>query len=173
MIGWLLFGACLIAVLAFSQTTDKAGYASAADLVYPLPGNPVSLVQVEERSHNLASGASAVEVINSKVYRDSSGRLRVDSDSRFASHQSASARTSLIDPVTGSRAVLLSDLKIAYRILGPKGGENGFALGLSGMGEGLPSSHKWDTKTENLGKRTFYGIECDGTLITQTADPPW
>lgn len=58
--------------------------------------------------------------------------------------------------------------KIAYRISTPKTGENGFAYGIGGMGEGLPPGD-WRASTEKLGQRIIDGIELEGQLVTQTS----
>src|SRR5438105_12094356 len=76
-------------------TTARPG---PADLVLPLPGSPISVEQLEERTHTLADGTSTVESTTVKVYRDSSGRLRIELPTSVV----------LIDPVTGSRINLLT-----------------------------------------------------------------
>lgn len=58
--------------------------------------------------------------------------------------------------------------KVAYRMVGPKLGENGFALGFGGIGEALPPV-AWTTTTEKLGHRTMHDNEFEGTRIVQTA----
>jgi len=173
MSGWLVFaGLLLFPMLALALTYDIPTHTAAAGLVDSLPGTPLSLEQVEERSHRLASGQSALEIITSKVYRHSSGKWRVDSESRIISGQSSTSdsRTLLIDPSTGSRVVLLSSEKTAYRVFGPKAGEKGFMKGGAGIGGTLPSGHRWTNTTEALGKRTIEGIEFQGRRVVLSAE---
>jgi len=49
----------------------------------------------------------------------------------------------------------------------PQGSEGRFAF--LGIGDEKASLHKWVAKSENLGKRTFDGVELDGTRIVQAA----
>jgi hypothetical protein len=56
----------------------------------------------------------------------------------------------------------------ARGIVGPKAGENGFAYGVGGLGEGLPPG-AWSVNTEKLGRRTIDRIEVEGELVTQTS----
>jgi hypothetical protein len=165
---WLVCGVTLFAVLASAQTKDIVPAKSGpADLVPPRPGVPLSLEQVEERSYEGAG--STAEIIKSNVYRDSSGRLRIEPEARDGSGDPSSHAT-LIDPFAGTRIILLPTAKTAYRVLGPKGDEGGFALGLGGMGEGLEPPHKWSTRTENLGTRIIEGAVFEGTRIIEVAE---
>jgi hypothetical protein len=171
---WLMCGVALLAMVTSarnSETTESWPHSSAADLVLPLSGVPLSLDQVEERKHKFDGGTSVVEVIRSKVYRDSLGRLRIDSESQRGSGQSFTTLATIIDPPAGLKIVIVKDMRVAYRIVGPKAGESGFALGLSGLGEGLPSSHEWKTTMQSLGKRTIEGAEFEGTRIVQASEP--
>ncbi len=167
MIVWLTFGVALFATLVSAQTAPNPANSGAAPLVLPRPGVPASLEQTEERSRKIEDGTSTVEVVTSEVYRDSAGRVRVQSDIR-GSGRSPTPYVDLVDPVAGSRVVLLSTQKIAYRVPLPKSTEGRFAfLGIGGVAE---SSHKWSARTENAGKRTIEGIECEGTRIIETAE---
>ncbi|MFZ3213601.1 MAG: hypothetical protein WA188_19010 [Terriglobales bacterium] len=167
MIVWLTFGVALFAALVSAQTAHNPANSGAAPLVLPRPGIPASLEQTEERSRQLEDGTATVEVVKSEVYRDSAGRVRVQSDIRGSGH-SPTPYIDLVDPVAGSRIILLSTEKIAYRVPLPKSTEDRFAfLGIGGVAE---SSHKWSAKTENAGKRTIEGIEYEGTRIIQTAE---
>jgi hypothetical protein len=173
MTTWLTCGVALLAMVTSalnSETPESSPHSSAADLVLPLSGFPLSVDQIEERTHLLDSGSSVFEVIRSKVYRDSLGKLRIDSETQRDSDQSRTFIETIIDPSTGVKVVMLRDMRVAYRILGPKAGESGFAVGLSGIGEGVPSSRDWKTTKENLGKRTIEGVDFEGTRIRQAAD---
>jgi hypothetical protein len=75
----------------------------------------------------------------------------------------------LLDPRTDSRVVCFASKKVAYRTVGPKLGENGFAVGFAGVGEGLPGG-AWTATTQRLGHRSMDGGEFEGTRIVQRAD---
>jgi len=160
----LLSGIAVLALAAFGQDLAAPARPPAAELVQSVRGISILLEQEEERYQ---SGNSAVEVTNSKVYRDSSGRVRIDTNSQHNPHQPPTSVP--VDPNSGLRVVLLNDTKTAYRIAGPRAGENGFALGRSGIGDALPPGN-WHTTTEPLGKRIIEGIEFEGTRIIQSLE---
>lgn len=164
MIAWLTLSVVFIAVLASAQTVPATS--GAALFVLPRPGVPISLEQIEERSRN---GAASAE-IKSQVYRDSAGRLRIEAEVRDGSGRSSIRYADLIDPVAGSRVVLLITEKVGYRTPFPKSDQG--RLALLGIGESSrDSSRKWgDARTEVVGKRTIQGIEFEGTRIIRTAE---
>jgi hypothetical protein len=150
------------------QPTDTAR-AGAPDLVWPLAGSPLSVNQVEERVNSAPNQTPTVEITNRKIYRDSAGRLRIETVDKDSGETQG---VSLIDPATGVRVVLSAKNKTAYRVVGPKAGEDGFAYGVAGLGEALPTG-VWRTTTEKLGRRSIDGIEVDGERVTQaSADDP-
>jgi hypothetical protein len=123
---------------------------------------------VEERVCNLPDGSSTVEVIKSKIYRDSAGRMTIEGLPGSPNESSVF----MMDPISGARVVLSTRDKVAYRVIGPKAGENGFAYGAGGMGEALPPGD-WRASTEKLERRAIDGIEVEGERITQSsADQP-
>jgi hypothetical protein len=168
MVAWFMTVVTLGALLASVQTSEVPIRSGPADLVFPRPGVAISLEQIEERTHKGADGTSKVEVIRSKVYRDSSGRLRIDS--QYGSGAVADSYGVIIEPSTGLKMVLLKGSNLAYRMVGPRMGESGFAMGFAGVGEGLSPSHNWSTRSEELGKRLITGIECEGRRVVQTAE---
>ena len=138
MTAWLTLSVVFIAVLASAQTAHPPATLGAALLVLPRPGVPISLEQIEERSRKLENGAVSAEIIKSKVYRDSAGRLRIEAEVRDGSTLYAD----LIDPVAGSRVALLTTEKVGYRMPFPKSDQSRFAF--LGLGESSQdSSHKW------------------------------
>jgi hypothetical protein len=129
------------------------------------------LEQIEERSRKLDDGTTAVVgVIKSKVYRDSAGRLRMESEIQDSSGHSSTRYADLVDPVAGSKVVLLTTEKVGYRVPFPKSDQS--RLAFLGLGESSQdSSHKWgNARTEAVGKRTIQGIELEGTRIIRTAE---
>jgi hypothetical protein len=168
---WLTLAGVFIAVLASAQITHSPATSGAALLVLPRPGVPISLEQIEERSRKLEDGTTAVVgVIKSKVYRDSAGRLRMESEIQDSSGHSSTRYADLVDPVAGSRVVLLTTEKVGYRVPFPKSDQS--RLAFLGMGESSQDSpHKWgDARTEVVGKRTIQGVELEGTRIIRTAE---
>ena len=65
------------------------------------------------------------------IYRDSAGRMRIEG----APGDPNKASVTIIDPASGARIVSTGD-RIAYRVMGAKAGEDGFAYGTGGMGKG-------------------------------------
>ncbi len=171
MTAWLTLSVVLIAVLASAQIAHPAAAtSSAALLVLPRPGVPISMEQIEERSRKLEDGTASAEIIKSKVYRDLAGRVRIEEEIRDGSGRSSTRYDELIDPIAGSRVVLLTTQKVGYRLPFPKSDQSRFAfLGIGGSSQ--DSSHKWgDARTEVVGKRTIQGVEFEGTRIIRTAE---
>jgi hypothetical protein len=147
------------------MSSDVPAQSPPTDLVFPRPGIPLWGEQVDERSHRLAAGDST-EVISSTVYRDSVGRLRIDSVRQCGLERATLSY--IVDPTEVSRTVLLSDLKLAYRAAVPGPGSSA-VLGLHGIGAGVSPVHNWITVQEDLGSKTIDGIEYEGSRIRQTA----
>ena len=169
MILCFTLGIVLLALLASAQTTHTVPRSGAALLVLPRPGVPLSFEQIEESSRKFDDGASAVEVRKSKIYRDFAGRLRMEAGIREGSGHPSTPYTDFIDPVAGSRVILLSTEteKVGYRLPWPKSSEGGF--GFCFAREQDPPSRKWTARTESIGARTIEGSGFDGTRIIQTA----
>ncbi|MFZ0770396.1 MAG: hypothetical protein WCA49_04425 [Candidatus Sulfotelmatobacter sp.] len=167
MIAWL--GFALLAVLASAQAAEVPARPGIGLLVPPRPGVPVSLEQIEVRSRNSEDGTPAVEeVVESEVYRDSAGRLRIQSDTRKDSDHPSTPYADLIDPVAGSRTLLFNSEKIAYRMPYATPGEGKIAfLGIGGEAE---PSRKWTARTETAGRRMIEGSEFEGTRIVRDAE---
>ena len=132
----------------------------------PVPVASLSFEQIEERSRRIEDGTLAVDERKTKVYRDSSGRLRIESST------SATDITQLIDPVAGSRVILLSTEteKIGYSLPLPKSSEVKFTIfaPVGNESTGDPS-RQWTSTTENLGKRTIEGVELEGIRVVNAA----
>jgi len=166
---WWLVSLFALGYASCPEQPESTARPAPADLVQPSAGSPLSAQQVEERVRILPDGRSTVDTARSMIYRDSAGRLRIES---IPSGSGESSTVFLIDPTSGSRTVLSVVDRTACRVVGPKAGEDGFANGVGGMGEGLPPG-PWTTSTEKLGRRTIEGIEVEGRRVTQTsADQP-
>jgi hypothetical protein len=135
-------------------------------MVFPTAGAPLSFEQVEERTRLSPDGTSETEVLTSKIYRDSAGRMRIEQTVSGPSDKSI-VLVQLVDPLACSIVVLTPD-KIAARIIAPKCGTDPFAVAFPSLQHTLPPGN-WDRKTENLGIRKIEGIEFEGTRTTQTS----
>ena len=112
-----------ISGIAASQKVFQATM-STSILALPISGAPISFEQIEDHSRKLEDSAFIVETRKSKIDRDSSGRLRIESSTP------ATDIIQLIDPIAGSRVILLSTdtEKIGYRLPWPKSSEVKFAV---------------------------------------------
>jgi hypothetical protein len=162
---WLVF-ASLFAFLSSLQLPSSQAKRGPAGMVFPTAGAPVSLEQVEERTRLSPDGTSETEVLTSKIYRDSAGRMRIEQTVSGPSDKSI-VLVQLVDPLACSIVVLTPD-KVAARIIAPKCGTNPFAVTFPSLEQTLPPGN-WDRKTENLGIRKIEGIEFEGTRTTQTS----
>ena len=127
----------------------------------------MSFEQIDEYSRKIEDGSLAAETRKSKIYRDSSGRLRIESSTP------ATDIIQLIDPVAGSRVILLSTEteKVGYRLPWPKSSEVKFTIfSLAGNENAGDPSRKWTSTTENLGTRTIEGLEFEGVRIVNAAE---
>jgi hypothetical protein len=169
MTAWLTLSVAFVAVLVSAQTAHPPATPGAALLVLPRSGVPISLEQIEERWRQGKDGGDSAE-IKSQVCRDSAGRVRIDAEVRDGSGRSATRYAELIDPVAGSRVVLLTAEKIGYRTPFPKSDQSKFAF--LGLGQSSwDSSHKWGpATTEAVGKRTIQGVGFEGTRFIRVAE---
>jgi hypothetical protein len=152
---WIPLG---VAALILAQTTDNPARTGAAFLLLPRPGLPVSFDQIEERSRRHSGLSTHEGIVKSKVFRDTSGRIRIE----------ASTYTLIIDAVAGSRVLLLSREQTAYRTPWPKSSEG--KLAILGDLDGEASSRKMTATTESIGTRTVEGIDFEGSRITRVAE---
>jgi hypothetical protein len=166
---WWLVPLFALGYISSTEEREDPARPGPAALVSHAVGIPLSVEQIEERTSNLPDGSSRVEATRSRIYRDSSGRMRIEGSPGSPNE----SYLFMIDPTSGARVVLSVGAKVAYRVMGPKAGENGFAYGVGGMGEALPEG-EWTARTEKLGQRTINGIEVEGERITQTSahQPP-
>lgn len=128
---WWLASLFALGCACYAQQSENAARPGPAGLILSEPGRPLSVEQVEERGHILANGNSTVDTLKSTIYRDSAGRLRIES---FPDSSGEPPTVLLIDPTTGARVVLSVRDKMAHRIVGAKAGENGFVTNDRGMG---------------------------------------
>lgn len=160
---WLHWCLLLFAGFTSAQNVDKPARMGPALLLHRRAGVPVSFDQTEERSPTENSGSTDKVVVRSKVFRDSSGRIRIESRTY----------TLLIDEIAGSRVVLLSQDKIGYRMPWPMSSEGQLGIGI-GINLGMESSSREITATtQALGERWIEGIKFTGkrTILSATGEP--
>src|SRR5690349_5768935 len=68
----------MFAALAAAQTPGTAAKPGPVGMVLPIPGHPLSAEQIEERATQPSGGPVSTEIVKSKVYRDTAGRLRIE-----------------------------------------------------------------------------------------------
>lgn len=153
--------------MASVHTDESPPRPGAYLLALPVPTKPILFEQVEERSRRINDGASSVETMVRSVYRDSSGRLRIERSS------AGSGVVQVIDPVAWMILVSTDSEKVGYRLPLPKSSPVGFANFALVDGDAT-ASRKWSSKNEQLGTQTIEGVEFEGTRIVQTSDdePP-
>lgn len=152
-----------------SGKADAPTNSGAQLLALPRPGVPVTFEQIEERSDKAPERAAiTTSSVTSKTYRDSFGRLRMDSESRDSHGRISASYIQLFDPVAGFRALLFSDKNIAYRFPFSPQGQANFSFGIAPNGE--DSSHKWHVGTERAGRRVIGGSEFEGTRIVRSTE---
>jgi hypothetical protein len=167
-----MLGANLTAGFTSTRPSDDSPGSGAQLLVLPKRGSPISFEQTEEHSPEHADGTLVAEYrIVSETYRDSAGRVRMESETRDGADHILNLYAQVIDPVGGYRAILLNAHGIAYRLPFPISSDS--RLVLLDAADGQESLHKWKVRTEDAGRRTVEGIEFQGTRnITTAEDDP-
>jgi hypothetical protein len=154
---------CCVAT-ASAQAAVDVGRVGPVALVMPTSGAPLSAEQEEERTRKLPDGTTSTETVNSKVYRDSSGRLRVEADTNGPAGVLPYAE--VVDPVAGSVVLLILPLKVAARMKVPKAADGHYGFAFPAVGGRRPVGGK--PESEDLGKRMIEGIEVEGRRTTTT-----
>src|SRR5215471_5453029 len=160
---WARVAFLLIEVLMQSQNSPAR--VGPRGMVFPLSAAPITLEEVEERTRTLPDGTTDTETLREKIYRDSSGRMRMEETVNVPSNKSI-VLVYLIDPSPLS-IVLLTPDKIAARLLAPKD-VNQVGLALPSLLQELPPGN-WEWKTENLGRRKIEGIDFEGSRVTRSS----
>lgn len=132
-------------------------------------GVPLSAVLVTVRETTLADGNRIHNETQSKVYRDSEGRVRREMSVDLANPMAGAVKHNLVvitDPVAGTRSVLNPDNKTARQnpIRGPKGGNPDREAGPGPRGMGGPG----EITKEQLGTKAVNGFQAEGVRVTRT-----
>jgi hypothetical protein len=167
---WLIAPSVCFVLMASAQNPDAPASGPVLQISPLTRGVPLTAEQVEERTRFAADGTPSTRVVRSEIYRDGEGRMRIE-----WSLDGAEGRpfpmVYLLDPVARFTAILLVPYKVAHRTL--LQGSTGFQVGFPGVGEALPHT-KWQSNTEELGKRVIEGFEAIGTRIKRISEdqPP-
>jgi len=166
-----MIAAGLMGAALFAQTPSPKPVEgiSRAAMVLPVLGFPLSVEIVEERTTKLPDGTSKTEVLTSKAYRDSIGRLRTEMDMLDPSGESAHV-VQIFNQADGFMAILSPAEKSGGRLLFSKKQQSEGRFGFTTIGPRITAPGKKTTKTESLGKQTIEGIEFEGTRTTTTVD---
>jgi len=142
---------------------------SAQLLMMPTPGIPLSIKQEEEYRHKLGDGTFAVGyTVTARQYRDSAGRVRIESDTVDPTGSGGPALSvSISDPVDGVQIFLVSAEKIAYRIPMKQSGDA--KLVYTDAADGQDARHEWTTTHTETEDRIIEGYEFEGSQITTSA----
>jgi len=126
----------------------------------PVTGAPYSAIQTTESQQTLTDGNQITRQEQSKVYRDSQGRVRMEHAIKSAE---SSPVIAIFDPVAGFAHVLHPSTMTAVKT--PIHAHNEFRNGVSARTKQSPAS---DVQTEDLGTQTINGFAATGTRTTRT-----
>jgi hypothetical protein len=132
----------------------------------PVTGAPYSAVQTTEFQQTLAGGNQITKTQQTKVYRDSQGRVRMERSFTRPGATTAQTSISIFDPVAGSVAELNpSDMTAVTMSLPP---HNLARSGEVRANRQHGANANMQKQTESLGTQTVNGVTATGTRITET-----
>ncbi len=137
-------------------------------------GAPLTAELVVARDTTLANGTHIHNVSETKIYRDSQGRVRREIGMELNTPTTGAVKRTmivLVDPVSGNRYLLNPDNKTARQMPMRHGQHAG--PGPAGADDEPPMMHgKFKDaaaiKTEALGTKTIGGLQAQGTRVTRT-----
>ncbi len=132
------------------------------------PDAPLSVETVEERTSTLPDGTSKTGVKIGKVFRDPSGRMRVET-SIDGPNGDSTPMIQIYDGPGGFMAILVPQQQMAARFLFPNRDATQVGFAVTG-GPPLRAEGKMSRKTESIGKQTIEGVEFEGERTTFTWD---
>jgi hypothetical protein len=138
-----------------------------ATMVFPVMGAPLAVEVVQEHATKLPDGTSKTETHISQVYRDASGRMRIEMQFPGPSGE-PTTMIQIWNQPDGFMAALVPAEKYGGRLEIPKNGNAGF--GFSQVGPLIKATGKKSEKNESLGTKTIDGIEYEGRRVTTTVD---
>jgi hypothetical protein len=139
-------------------------------------GAPYSGQEVEESTQTLANGNVITHKSQANVYRDSSGRVRMErtvpaghaAPGQTAAQTGTKTIVSIHDPVAKVAAEMDTSAKTAHQMTLPNHGEHAqFQGSRAGRGTNAPTSDP-NVVTTDLGMQTINGVQATGTRVTRT-----
>ncbi|HUI57124.1 MAG TPA: hypothetical protein VLY04_19245 [Bryobacteraceae bacterium] len=150
------------------------GFGVAPGMMRTVTGAPYSAVEVTETTQTLANGNVIQRKSQSNVYRDSMGRVRVETTvpARDSAAGQTMTRITIHDPVAGVTREVDPQAKTVREIAIPQGrgqGANGGRPAPQGrmMANGTRRAEP-NTVTETLAMQTINGIQATGSRTTRT-----
>ncbi len=135
----------------------------------PVTGAPYSAVQVTQFQQTLEGGNQVSRQVQTKVYRDSQGRVRTERTASAGAPGGPAAGTtiSIFDPVAGNSYVLNPQKMTASSMTLPpaRQGKDAAAVRPHGRGQGPNATN---ATPEDLGRQTINGLAATGTRTTRT-----
>jgi hypothetical protein len=135
----------------------------------PVTGAPYSGVQSTQSQQTLADGNQIARQEESKVYRDTQGRVRIEHTmhrSLSANGQTPRTAITIFDPVAGYSYILDPAAMSAVKTPLPPP-DSAAPGGHSPHGRG-PGANGAQIQKEDLGTQTISGLSATGTRITET-----
>jgi hypothetical protein len=145
----------LLVAITMAQTSANRPQLNPASLVEVRSGFPLSLQQIEDSTRKLTDGSEKREILDSRISRDSAGRVRVES--RQEGSAGDSAYVCIFDPVEGSITTLDAPTRTAHRWRVPNPVT---------PSPGVPSAGDKEPRIAVLGQRSIEGINFLGTRVT-------
>ena len=130
----------------------------------PVIGAPYSAVETRQFQQTLPGGNVISKQEQSKIYRDSTGRVRIEHTRTPPGGGAAETRVTIFDPVAGVSYLVDPTAKSVVKHAVRGSGFEGSAR--SHTAQGMAS--KPNVTTEDLGKQAINGIPASGTRITET-----
>jgi hypothetical protein len=134
----------------------------------PVLGAPYSGLQTSQMQQTLAGGNTISRQEQSKVYRDSQGRVRVEHTRSGPAASSGQPETiiAIFDPVAGYSYILNPAKMTAIKM--PASQHNGPTNGAGSHPHGDFGRNGAQVQTESLGTQTVNGVSAAGTRRTET-----
>lgn len=161
----------------FADRIELLGFGGGLHGGKVVKGAPFSAMATSTTIQTLADGNHITRTTQTKVYRDSQGRLRKEVTLPAIGPLAASERphsfVEISDPVAGTAYVLEPDQKVARQLPGPGGMGVRTKGGPGGPGGNMfyrtfKESAEASAKTESLGPQTIEGVSTEWTRTTRT-----
>jgi len=158
----------------FADRIELLGFGGGLHGGKVVKGAPFSAIATSTTIQTLADGNRITRTTQTKVYRDSQGRLRKEVTLPAIGPLAASGQQhsfiEISDPVAGTAYVLEPDQKVARQLPGPGGMKVRTGGGPDGKGfyRNFKGAAEATAKTESLGPQTIEGVNTEWTRTTRT-----